>query len=167
LGTLRRATRRYTFGNSIKVIDLGLRLNDVRELDLEAEQAFDKGEKWKRRENLQKNGATEQEIAFLLDRRVELNALPSDQLVAFIERKLDRHGIKKIIPNREQLAKAYRLFIRGRRVVDLVKKELEKKDDSNIPVPDDLERQVKTYLTKNREARWDHALAAITRMQGA
>src|SRR5262245_3364511 len=34
------------------------------------------------------HGATEEEVDFLLDRRVELNALASDQLVAFIERKL-------------------------------------------------------------------------------
>ena len=35
-----------------------------------------------------------------------LNALPSDQLISFIERKLQRHGVKKIMPDRKTLDEA-------------------------------------------------------------
>lgn len=44
-GTLQRNTRRFSFEHNVEVIDLGLRLVDVRDLDLEdsAEDAFDLG----------------------------------------------------------------------------------------------------------------------------
>ena len=51
------------------------------------------------------NGATEAEIEFLLEgpegvgRRVELNAMTSDQFIAFVERKLEEHGVAKVVPN--------------------------------------------------------------------
>jgi hypothetical protein len=79
-------TRRYEFQNSITTIDLGLRLIDVRELGVEAsaEAVFDRGSDAARRRNLLLNGATREEAEFLLRRRVELNALTSDQLVAFV-----------------------------------------------------------------------------------
>jgi Protein of unknown function C-terminus (DUF2399) len=80
IGTLRRNTRRFTFSKKARISDLGLRLADVRELGLEAnaETAFDRGNDSAKRENLRLNGATPQEVEFLLSRRVELNALPSD-----------------------------------------------------------------------------------------
>jgi hypothetical protein len=49
------------------------------------------------------------------------NALASDQLVAFIERKFDEHGVKKIIPNTEQLDDVYRLFVRNKRVEEIIR----------------------------------------------
>jgi hypothetical protein len=45
VGTLKQSNRRYEFQNDIEVIDLGLRLNDVE--DLEAEDAFDRGSEYK------------------------------------------------------------------------------------------------------------------------
>jgi hypothetical protein len=41
--TLREDTRRYTFTNDVEVIDLDLRLADVRQLRLQPESTFDKG----------------------------------------------------------------------------------------------------------------------------
>ena len=60
------------------------------------------------------NGATREEAEFLLTRRVELNALTSDQLIAFIEAKLKEHGIKKLIPKADRLRNAYRLFVNNK-----------------------------------------------------
>jgi hypothetical protein len=76
LSTLQRDTRRYSFARRPRVIDLGLRLQDVRQLRLQAEDTFDRGTASARRFNLRENGATEEEIEFLLRQRVELNALP-------------------------------------------------------------------------------------------
>jgi hypothetical protein len=59
------------------------------------------------------NGATVEE--YLLERRVELNALTSEQFIALVERKLTEHGVKKIIPTKAVLAETYRTFARGRR----------------------------------------------------
>jgi hypothetical protein len=161
LGTLQRETRRFSFKHQHKVIDLGLRLTDVEELGLESEEAFDRGNEWSRRQNLRENGASPEEIEFLLDNRVELNALASDELIQLIERKLKRHGVKKIIPDKKQLAKAYRLFVRGQRIAEIIEKALEDVDNSDITVPDDLARRVEKYLMQNGAERWDAAVASI------
>ena len=63
--------------------------------------------------NLRKNGATAEEIEFLLSERVELNALASDELVDFIEGKLDALGIGKVVPDEETLRAAGVLAPRG------------------------------------------------------
>jgi hypothetical protein len=68
---------------------------------------------------LERNGATEAEIDFLLGdddhgpQRVELNALVSSRrLIDFIERKLAEHGISKVIPEAAALADTCGLFVR-------------------------------------------------------
>ena len=67
------------------------------------------------RATLRRHGATEDEIDFLLHRRVELNAFASDALVAWIERKLEEHGVAKIVPDDDTLANAYRRMRRQSR----------------------------------------------------
>ena len=79
LGTLNRDTRRYQFSNSIEPIDLGLRLGDIAGLEREPAAAT-KTNQDTLREQLADNGATDAEIAILLDERVELNALGSDRI---------------------------------------------------------------------------------------
>jgi hypothetical protein len=82
-GTLQRDTRRYMFSNSIQVIDLGLRLGDIDGLEQEPAAATKVSDE-SLRDQLSQNGATSEEIEFLLENRVELNAMASDQLVEFI-----------------------------------------------------------------------------------
>ena len=75
---------------------------DVQELGLESEPVrFGTVSPYKVRERLKTNGATADEIAFLMEgQRVELNAMTSDQFVALVERKLTEAGIAKIVlPN--------------------------------------------------------------------
>jgi hypothetical protein len=163
LGTFKRATRRYTFENKIEVIDLGLRLADVRRLRLTKETAFDRGSQAARALNLKKNGATAAEIEFLLQWRVELNAMPSDMLVAFIERKLRAHGIKKVIPNQKMLAESYRNNVKAREIEEAIEEALAEADskESKVAVPRDLAAQVAKYLEENPAEPWDAAVAAI------
>jgi hypothetical protein len=126
-GTLRGNTDRYTFKNAIKVVDLGLRLNDVNELNLEAESvSFGNTSHSKIRQRLQRYGATNAEIEFLLDeQRVELNAMTSGQLVEFVKRKLGEHGVTKVVPTRARLDAAYRLAVRSERLRKVVEAALE------------------------------------------
>jgi hypothetical protein len=163
IGTLRRTTRRFTFSHNAKIIDLGLRLADVRELGLEdsAEAAFDRGRDSAKRENLGLNGATREEVEFLLTQRVELNALTSDQLVAFIEGKLSKHGIGKLVPGADLLADAYRLFVHGDRVKKIVEQTIEKIENKDIAAPADLGARVASHLRQHPKMRWDQAVAAI------
>jgi hypothetical protein len=160
LGTLRQDTRRYKFKNEIKVIDLGLRLEDIE--GLPRERHSDKGEDDVRAKNLRANGATEAEIKFLLKERVELNAMTSDQLVAFVERKLRAHGFgEKLVPSDNDLASAYSLFATNRQAEEIVRLELERMSITAVDVPPDLRERVRRYLLQHPEVRWDDAVQAI------
>jgi hypothetical protein len=159
VGTLKQSNRRYEFQNQIKVIDLGLRLADVDEL--ETEDVFDVGSPTAIRANLRGNGATPDEIEFLLEQRVELNAFTSDELVKFIERKLAACGIAKVVPTEERLAETYRLFVRSSRLEEMVETALQDMDDTAIAVPSDLCEQVRYYLEENPEEPWERAVEAL------
>lgn len=161
LGTLRQDTRRYTFANRLKVIDLGLRLKDINRLRLHAEGVFDRGNEATRRANLRKNGATPQEIDFLLHQRVELNAMTARQLVTFVEGNLKKHGVKKLIPKADLLRDAYQLFINNKRVEKIVEKAIKGIENEHIAAPANLSIRVAAYLRQHPELRWDQAVAAI------
>jgi DNA topoisomerase VI subunit A len=125
--TLCSDTRRYSYRSSFETIDLGLRLTDVQELGLVSEPvSFGNVSPNKIRTRLRLNGATEEEIAFLMEaQRVELNAMHSDEFVAFVERKLIEAGITKVVPARDQLAEAYRLFAKSKRISEAVETAIE------------------------------------------
>jgi DNA topoisomerase VI subunit A len=159
VGTLKQSNRRYNFRNNIEVIDLGLRLDDVE--NLEPEDAFDRGSEYKIRANLRDNGATAEEIDFLLTSRVELNAFASDELVGFIEQKLEEYGIKKVLPDQERLAEAFQLFARSARVQEAVEAALEDDDPKSIEVPADLAEQVEAHLEEHPEEPWEVAVQTI------
>ncbi len=112
--TLADREERYEYRHDFHVIDLGLRLEDVKEHDLQAEPVRYKSDP---SDNLTQNGASAEEIEFLRGdndwtgyhgQRVELNAFTSDVFVKWIERKLKHHGIEKIVPDDDTLKAAYR-----------------------------------------------------------
>jgi len=159
--TLGRSNHRYYYHHHVEFIDLGLRLADIDGLD--SEDVYDSGSDAQRSYNLRRNGATPEEIEFLLNSRVELNAMASDELVAFVERKLEEHGIRKLIPEKERLEEAYRLFEHGSQIEEAVQEVIDAMPENvdDIPVPDDLADQVKKKLKGEPELRWDQAVAAI------
>ena len=186
LGMLRRSNHRHTYQNKIEVIDLGLRLADVDALGLrgQAEAAARRKKKtddeWadtdrmevgeheskeKARANMIANGATKEEAEFLLGKRVELNAMPSDVFVKWLEEKLKKHGVKKIVPDEEMLASVWRRTAEAR----LVEQQLPQivadaeRQCSKMSVPADLPARVEEYLRKNPSVAWDDAVAAIAR----
>jgi hypothetical protein len=130
-------------------------------LGLQPESAFDKGSDASRRWNLRQNGATPEEIEFLLRQRVELNALTSDQLIAFIERKLRQHGVKKIVPERKMLDEAFKLFVRNREIKKIIEREIKKLNGATANPPSNLSTQIRQYLEAHPEARWDEAVSEI------
>ena len=90
-----------------------------------------------------------------------MNALTSDQLVAFIERKLNKHGIKKLIPKAELLRDAYRLFVSSNRVEKIVEETLDDIESEDIAAPSNLGARVAAHLRQHPKLRWDQAVAAI------
>jgi hypothetical protein len=169
LGTLRRNTRRYTFDNEVEVIDLGLRLEDVRSYDLEAEYvSYGKSNPIP---NLRENGVTDAEIQFLCSepwpnyagKRVELNAFTSEALIAWLEGKLKKHAIKKIVPTPDTLERAYRRAMAiatiNKALTDLIAKGCQAAEAARLPV--NIVKAVRNKLQENPALRWDTAIVDL------
>jgi hypothetical protein len=166
LGTLRTDNRRYEFKHKIEAINLGLSLGDVRECGL-ASESVAIADKSQFRANLRGNGATPEEIDFLLTRkeRVELNAFTSGDLVSWLERKFEKNHVRKVVPDVGVLSEAYRdafkrQFIRAAipRLTDEASKLLDRR---GIPV--DLHEQVEDFIARHPAEPWDLAIARLAR----
>jgi hypothetical protein len=173
--TLRRDTRRYQYGNEVNLIDLGIRLDDVVANKLESESvSYGTADP---RENLIENGATDEEVEFLCDRydggyhghRVELNAFTSGNLVAWIEAKLQQHGITKVMPSHEDLVLAYRRAF----ALERVKKSLKAISAEAIAaaeaaeIPEGLMDWLAATILEKPEMPWDNAVARLLSDQTA
>jgi hypothetical protein len=159
-GTLQRDTRRYQFSNTIEVIDLGLRLEDIAHLEREPAAATRTTQDTLRRQ-LAENDAADAEIDILLHERVELNAMTSDSLMGMIERKLQKYGLKKVIPDDDLLGKAYREFHRSQQLEDKFEEMKHAVKETRIKVPKDLKKRVRGILTKHTDLRWDDAVQIV------
>jgi len=159
LGTLHRDTRRYQFISTIEPIDLGLRLGDIEGLEREPAAAT-KVHQDILRDQLAENGATDDEIGILLQERVELNAMASDDLIEMIERKLQEFGIEKVIPDDDLLGQAYVAFHHSRQLRDVfedAQKQYESEAEK-VAVPDNLREQINEILDEHDDLRWDDAI---------
>ena len=161
LGTLRRDTRRYKFANPIEVIDLGMRIGDISGLPVEA--ANYQGTRQAAELNLRENGATEEEIQFLLDQRVELNAFASDELVTWVEKRLAEHGVKKVIPDDATLASAYQRASEYAVVQKAINEKLTelRKTMTAASVPDGLREKIAERLVADSRLSWDQIVIYI------
>ena len=164
LDTLRRDTRRYQFESDFEVIDLGLRLEDVRAMGLQSEgAASSKSNAAAIRARLSNCGATPEECEFLVHQRVELNAMTSEQFVAFIKRKLAEHGVEKIVPSKRTLDEAYQLFQRSRlleEAYDKAEADVEA-EVADARAPRDIKKRVTEILKKRPTLRWDAAVEEV------
>ena len=172
IGTLRRDTPRYSFTNDFEVIDIGLRLDDVRKYDLQTETVSYRAAAHKVRSNLRENGATKEEIEFLCKNsgfcfgagdRVELNAFTSDQLIEWLESKLKKHGIKKLIPERDVLQSAYRRALEIAIVRERLHEITAEAHDAaaKAKTPAKLAAKVKASLADDPALPWDIAVSRI------
>jgi len=162
LKTLEEGTR---MAQGCRLIDLGFRLEDVE--GLPSEDVSERASEWKARELLDECGATEEEIAFLIEsgdfsywqgKRVELNAMMSEEFIRWLEKKLKQHKVKKVIPNKEDLVAAYSRARLGHEIEEIIK---EKQEEVDYDIPDDLEEQVKEHLKENPARSWDQAIWSI------
>jgi DNA topoisomerase VI subunit B len=172
--TLTTDSRRYRFQHKIKrVVDLGLRVADVRAMDLDNEEVVIGKNYGKTAARLRINGASKAEIAYLLDgevdddgnivsgHRVELNAMTSDQFVAFVERKLLAAGARKVVPDTATMAEAYVAFKRENFDRPAVEQWLQRRARRPVSVPADLEALVRKYLAEHPAETWDAAVREI------
>jgi hypothetical protein len=160
LGTLQRDTRRFQFSNNVNVLDLGLRLGDIGGLEREPAAAT-KTRPGILRDQLTENGATLDEIAILLNERVELNAMTSDALIEMIERKLKAYGLAKVIPDDDVLAESYQAFHHSDQLREQFEEIEEEFEEAEIKVPKNLRRRVRAVLNKHHHLRWDEAIKIV------
>lgn len=187
LGTLRQDTRRYQYRNDFEVIDLGVRLDDVQRHGLQSEPVtYSRGTSGKRDnadpgDNLRENGATDDEVAYLVSEpeatyangkrrlvyhgnRVELNAFTPHDFIEFIEGKLQSHGVAKVVPgDDETLATQYRRGVARaelHRQVAAMAKQLVRTAE-HCPVPATLRADVEAMLRDNPSMPWDMAVLRI------
>jgi len=128
--TLQTSNRRYTFARRPKVKCLGLNLADAQAMNLAAE-SVSYGRTYVSKGSLIERGATAEEAAFLAGsgrrgQRIELNAMDSQQLIDWLERKFREHGVTKVVPELcswVKLTKRWRAYRRsGTRMAPLQSK---------------------------------------------
>ena len=164
-GTLGCDGRRYRFHNDVHIVDLGLRLSDVEALRLDSEPVETAGDWSARAATLAAHGASVAEINFLRHRRVELNAMPADVFVQFLERKLMEHGICKVVPGNDVLEQhARHVLTRAltNKALDTISAKAEA-DAAEIALPSELRKQVVAALRRQPDIPWDLAVADIAR----
>lgn len=149
----------YRFENEINVTDLGLRLADVEKYSLQSETVRFQGH------FASDSIATPEEKAFLRsNRRVELNAFTSPQFIEWLESKLAKHLPRRLIPDDEILADAYRraLAIAGinAAIEGIARTMID--EASAATIPKTLRRQLQSAMKGSTKA-WDKALYALAR----
>lgn len=90
----------------------------------------------------------------------------SDQLVEYVEGKLQAHGVEKVIPDAETLAQAWERVYMAERINDLIDDiyndgTTEVTAEEMRPVPDDLADRIRHELDVNPELSWNDALWVI------
>lgn len=162
---------KYTFKNDPNVIDLGLRLADVKKLGLQSEpqlhkQSKDPTEKFR---DWDDDPVSDEEAEFLkgeysyqeggwVGQRVELNAMTSQQFIDWLEEKLDAVGVEKVVPDKVTLTAAWKRATAIAKAREAIR-EIEK--GKPTPPPKDLERKVRALLKREPELSWDSALTQI------
>jgi hypothetical protein len=161
---------RYQFRNTPKVIDLGLRLADVKKFALQSEEQVHRQQKdpaekffdWGNDE------VTEEEAEFLrghqswnghwTGQRVELNALTSRQFIDWLEHKLRKAGVKKVVPDAAVLGEAWRRALSVARVRERI---AEVSTEQYLALPKNLEADLRRRLKRAPELSWDEAIVQI------
>jgi hypothetical protein len=134
-------------------------------MSLESEPVpFVEPKEWaKRRLTLERHGATSAEIQFLRTRRVELNAMTSPQLVAFLEQAFQQYGVEKLIAQPSVIEQHARYLLAQRDLADLVKQQSQEiaARTASAMLPDDLRNRVLELLLSRPELPWDEAVSMI------
>jgi Protein of unknown function C-terminus (DUF2399) len=173
---LRASTWRYRYQSGVEVIQIGLRLDQIRALGglasereeydpggLEDEPIGVKTLKHIGDDRLRTCGATEAELEVLCTRRVELNALSTETLVELVEQAIAEHGIEKVVPAGLDLAAAWRSAQAHAEVVQAIGRANAEAEArwQDAEAPDDLEGRIRTVLEDEPSIAWDEALRRI------
>lgn len=98
-------------------------------------------------------------------RRVELNALTSDQFVAWLEAKLQAHGVRTVVPEEGTLQSAYARALRLERLRDVILSELDGPTPLIPAAPKGLPERVRTRI-EGKPRTWDETIYEIAKRSG-
>jgi hypothetical protein len=145
--------------------DIGIHLDDVDEWKLAPEEQDHRNE-GRAYETLVRNGASEEEAEFIAaGQRVELNMFTSPDFLAFVEQKLEEHGVEKVIPDLATLEAAWGRAQAVLKVNEFIASVSNGRAD--IPrIPDDLEQRIRTSLADDPTQSWDEALWTLVGEDG-
>jgi DNA topoisomerase VI subunit B len=170
VSTLRGDTRRWRYGAPPKVIDLGLRLTDVQAMGLQSEPV-EYESKVDPRWNLAESGATPEECDYLVEglgrsgkwrgERVELNAMASSQLVAWLEDKLTQAGVAKLVPDAALLQAAYARAVKLGYVQQALDQALKQVNAMALPAPPEGLPDLVAQRIEGQTLAWDDAIEAL------
>jgi hypothetical protein len=162
-GTLGTDSKVYTFKNKVELIDIGLRSRTLVRLSLQSEPVKTEGDWKKHAATLRRHGATKEEIDFLSEKRVELNAMTAPVFVQFLEEKFALHGIKKVVPEGKVLEAQARRCYERKLTEELLEEHRDrlKEEAAAMPIPDDLGTKVVALLGEHPEWPWDKAVTQI------
>jgi len=172
LRTLREGTRMTT---GTDVVDLGLRMADIEELP--SEPVY-----YRQREDPRiylewECFATQEESAFLVEgggdwgqswygHRVEINAMISEKLLAWLEGKLEEHGVTKTIPDDEALSEAYKRATLLQQLEKRIEELGREIDTDAMAIPEGLRDQVMALLKARPEWSWDDIVWELVKQNG-
>lgn len=168
-GTLGADSNRYQFKHQPDIRRLGLTLEQALEMKLQDERQEVKGDHDRIIEGLKSYGATASELKFITSgRRVELNAMPSDQFIEWIERGLQAHGVQKIIPSLETIEQRARQIIAVQHIHDEIRKleNLGREYASTVSLPDNLTAMMRDAFRADPTAPWEEALLVALQNNG-
>jgi hypothetical protein len=167
VASLRRGTRGSS-SSPATVVDLGLRGKDIEGLEREPVSYGHTNPRW----NLQNNGATKAEIEVLCSNsgagpwvykgeRVELNAMASDEFANWLEGKLMKAGVKKVLPGKEVLAAAYHRAVFLQRAEAEIERQRDSLTSDGETRPRGLAAMARRLLRIDPTLSWDAAIWQI------
>lgn len=145
-------------------------LGDAARLDLQSERQEVQGDHARILEGLRAYGASEDELLFLsTGKRVELNAMPSDQFIGWIESALREHGVQKVLPPAEMIEQRARQIIGLQHLKNDVA-ELEqaaRRYAATVDLPADLPALMQAVFDADPTLPWEDALTkALAKIGG-
>lgn len=161
-GTLGTDSRRYQFKHPPDIRRIGLTLDQAAEMGLQDEEQVVEGDHEKLLVSLRRYGIPREEIRYITGgRRVELNAMASDQFIAWLESALVEHGVEKVIPPADMLEQRARQIIGMKAIQDEVERLQQQADEhgAEADLPGDLTERIRRAFARDPAIPWEDALA--------
>jgi hypothetical protein len=168
-GTLGSDSGRYQFTHKPDISRLGLTLAQAADMSLQSERQDLQGDHQRILDGLRGYGASEGELTFIASgQRVELNSMPSDQFVDWLERGLRQHRVQKVVPSAAMIEQRARHILGLQHLKNDVA-ELERaarQHAATVDLPADLVDSMQREFDADPTLPWEDALDRVLAKTG-